>query len=208
MITFDHIGIAAPSLTDGVAYFQTATGLDMPKGGEHPLMSTHNHLTALSSDTFTEVIAINPDAPAIGRPRWFNLDNTTEPKITWLLRTDDIAGCIAKAASIGIDLGRALNLERGHLKWRFTVRDDGTIPLNGVAPLLLQWDTEGPHPASGMTDLGLRLDAITIQTPQAEKLTQLLDTLGLTDKPEIIQSDKTNVSVTLETADNKKVTLS
>ncbi|KAB7615224.1 VOC family protein [Amylibacter sp. SFDW26] len=208
MITFDHIGITAPSLAEGTAYFQSVTGLDMPKGGEHPLMSTHNHLTALGTDTFAEIIAINPDAPAIGRPRWFNLDNTTKPQVAWLLRTDDIEGCIAKAANIGVDLGRALSLERDHLKWRFTVRDDGAIPMDGAAPLLLQWDTEGPHPASGMIDLGLRLNSISIKTPQAEKLTQLLDTLGLTDKPEIIPSDETNVSVALQTADNRKVTLS
>lgn len=197
MITFDHIGIAAPSLAEGAAYFQTATGLDMPKGGEHPLMSTHNHLTALGPDTFAEIIAINPDAPAIARPRWFNLDNTTEPQIAWLLRTDDIEGCITKAADIGIDLGRALNLERDHLKWRFTVRDDGTVPLNGAAPLLLQWDTEGPHPASGMVDLGLRLKSIAITTPHATQLHKLLDTLGLKDKPEIINAATHSVRVTL-----------
>jgi len=208
MITFDHIGIAAPSLTEGVAYFQTATGLEMPKGGAHPHMGTHNHLTALGSDTFAEVIAINPDAPKPDHPRWFNLDHITASQTAWLLRTDDIENCIEKAASIGIDLGQPLHQERGDLKWRFTVRDDGTIPLDGAAPLLLQWDTKGPHPASTMADLGLRLHSITIKTPQAQKLGQLLDVLGLTDKPEIVQSDVTRVSVTLMTKTQQQVTLS
>jgi hypothetical protein len=193
MITFDHIAIAAPSLKEGVSYLQSLTGITLPKGGEHPDMGTHNHLTALGPDTFAEVIAINPDAPKPNHPRWFNLDHVNELKTTWLLRTDDIEGCIAKAASFGIDLGRAIALQRANLRWRFTVRDDGTIPLEGAAPLILQWDSEGPHPASNMMDQGLRIDALCVETPYANELAKLLEVLGLKDIPEIKQASTTNV---------------
>jgi hypothetical protein len=194
MITFDHIAITAPSLEEGVSYLHNLTGLTIPKGGEHPDMGTYNHLTALGPDTFAEVIAINPDAPKPDHPRWFNLDHVTEPKISWLLRTDDIEGCIAKAATFGIDLGRAMPLQRGDLRWRFTVRDDGTIPIEGAAPLILQWDTDGSHPASQMTDQGLRMNTLTIETPYANELAKLLEVIGLKDLPEIKQAQVTKVS--------------
>lgn len=194
MITFDHIAIAAPSLAEGAAYLHNLTGHTLPKGGEHPDMGTHNLITALGHDTFAEVIAINPDAPTPNRPRWFNLDHVKEPQTAWLLRTDDIDGCIAKAASLGIDLGHAMPLKRGDLRWRFTVRDDGTIPLDGAAPLILQWDSTGPHPASRMVDLGLRMDTLTIETPHAEQLTALLDIVALDDRPNIIQAPTTKIT--------------
>ena len=207
MTTFDHIAIAAPTLTEGTTYFHAATGLDMPQGGEHPDMGTHNCLTALGPDTFAEVIAINPDAPAPNRPRWFNLDHVTGPHIAWLLRTDDIDGCIASAAAIGIDLGRPVPLKRGDLRWRFTVRDDGTIPLDGTAPLILQWDSAGPHPATRMTDLGLRMDSLAIETPHADKLEKLLNTLNLQGMPEITHSQSPKTRVTLKAPDGKRAEL-
>lgn len=200
MITFDHIAFAAPSLKEGVSHLHALTGLTVPTGGEHPDMGTHNHLTALGPDTFAEVIAINPEASKPDHPRWFNLDHVTEPKTAWLLRTDDIEGCITKAATIGIDLGRAMPLQRGDLRWRFTVCDDGTIPLEGAAPLILQWDTDGPHPASNMTDQGLRMNTLSIETPHAEKLTKLLDALGLKNRPEIKQALTTKISATFSAA--------
>jgi len=209
MITFDHIAIAASSLEEGAAYVRNLTGLTFPAGGEHPDMGTHNLLTAIGPDTFAEIIAINPDAPAPNRPRWFALDNpAAQAKFpclqAWLLRTDDIDGCIAKAAEIGIDLGRATPFRRNALRWRFTVTDDGEIPLGGAAPLLLQWDETGPHhPAANMTDLGLRMDALTIETPHAGQLAALLDALDLKDRPTIKQATNTKITATLSTPTGK-----
>ncbi len=205
MIIFDHIAIAAPSLAEGAAYMYNLTSLTFPKGGEHPDMGTHNLVTALGPDTFAEVISINPDATAPNRPRWFALDNPTEQSKfpctqAWLLRTDDIDGCIAKAAKLGIDLGRAAPFKRDALRWRFTVTDDGSIPLDGAAPLLLQWDKTGPnHPASRMADLGLRMDALSIHTPHANELNALLETLGLQELPEIRQSQTTKINAVFST---------
>jgi len=207
MITFDHIAITAPSLKEGAEYMHALTGLTFPKGGAHPDMATHNLVTALGPDTFAEIIAINPDAPAPNRPRWFNLDHVTAPQTAWLLRTDNIDDCIERAATLGIDLGRAMPLQRGHLRWRFTVRDDGTIPLGGGAPLILQWDETGPqHPAANMTDLGLRMDALTINTPHADRLTALLDALDLMDRPAIREAAFTKITAQFSTQ-NEKATL-
>ncbi|MFK5997867.1 MAG: VOC family protein [Rhodobacterales bacterium] len=208
MITFDHIAIAAPSLAAGADYMRNLTGLTFPKGGAHPDMATHNLVTALGPDSFAEVIAINPDATPPNRPRWFGLDDPAEhakfPRLqAWLLRTDDIDGCITRAAKLGIDLGTATPFRRDALRWRFAVTDDGKIPLDGAAPLLLQWDTAAPHPAANMADLGLRMDALSIETPQADRLNDLLNALGLQTRPDIIQAAGTKLTAQLSTPNGK-----
>lgn len=202
MITFDHIAVAANTLGEGAAYFKSATGIDMSAGGEHPDMGTHNRLVALGPDTFAEIIAINPNAPAPNRRRWFDLDNPEAqaqfPRLhAWLLRTDDIERCIQIAADLGIDLGQAMPLKRGDLRWRFTVRGDGTIPLGGIAPLILQWDSPGAHPAHTMADLGLRMKKLRIETPNTDCLIKLLNALGLKNFPEIASASVPKISAIL-----------
>ncbi len=60
----DHLVVAAKGLRQGVEYIRKELGVDMPFGGEHPKIGTHNHLIQLGDDVFLEVIAINPDLPA------------------------------------------------------------------------------------------------------------------------------------------------
>jgi len=198
MITFDHIAVTAPSLPLGLIHVQAQTGIVLPKGGEHPQMATHNAICRFTDNTYLEIITPNPAAQAPARPRWFNLDNITHSGLSaWILRTDDIERCIALAAEIGIDLGTAMPLKRDTLHWRFSLRDDGSIPLGGSAPLIIQWDNKGPHPASNMPDLGMSLKQLTITTPKAAELRALLKCLGLETPPEVIQGDTTKISAAL-----------
>ena len=44
----DHIVIGAATLADGVRFIRETLGVEIPPGGRHPLMSTHNHLMQLS----------------------------------------------------------------------------------------------------------------------------------------------------------------
>jgi len=47
MTELDHLTIAAHDLVQGVAYVRDALGVDMPTGGAHPRMATHNRLLRL-----------------------------------------------------------------------------------------------------------------------------------------------------------------
>lgn len=184
MIRFDHLAIGALDLGAGADAVEAALGVRPPMGGRHDQMGTHNLLTATGPDTFLEVIAIDPDAPAPGRRRWFGLD---DPVVAARLATprphaivaasDDLDAAIAAAKHVGVDYGEALTVTRGDLTWRFAVRDDGAIPLDGAAPLLMEWPA-GPHPAGRMADLGLRFCRIEIRTPEAGRLKALLTALG------------------------------
>jgi hypothetical protein len=208
MISFDHLAVTAPTLQTGADHVQAQTGVSLPMGGEHPQMGTHNRITRFSDNTYLEIITPDPAAKAPPRPRWFNLDTVTQPGLSaWIVRTDDIDACIAKAAETGIDTGRATPLKRGSLNWRFSLRDDGSLPLDGAAPLIIQWDTPGPHPAGNMPDLGLRLDRLSITTPHADELRALLVLLGMSDLPEITKGDAVHLTATLILPNGSKATL-
>jgi hypothetical protein len=187
MLRIDHITVAANSLAEGVAYAESALGVQIPAGGAHPLMGTHNHLLRLGDTLFFEVIAPDPAArPA--RPRWFSLDDATmrarlaiSPRlITWVVSTPDIDADLARLPPVA---GPATVLTRGDLTWRISVPSDGSMPFNGACPSLIQWPS-GPHPALRMADLGCSLAKLDIAHPEAETIRRLLQPLF--DDPRVI----------------------
>ena len=179
----DHVAIGAGTLAQGVAWLKDILGVDIPPGGHHAAMSTHNHLMATGGGTYLEVLAIDPDAPPPGRNRWFGLDDpaiadglTARPRPhAWIVNTDDLDAVIAASP---VDLGRAIRLERGNLRWRMAVRDDGALPAGGALPLFIEWPP-GVHPAAAMADLGCRLDRVMITDPDPQRLRAWMQDLGL-----------------------------
>ena len=65
MIALDHVTLGASSLDAGAAALREALGIDIPPGGKHPDMSTHNRVVNVGDARFLELIAIDPDAPAV-----------------------------------------------------------------------------------------------------------------------------------------------
>src|SRR3546814_14325236 len=72
----DHIVITAPSLAEGAAYVESVLGVAPQPGGEHTRMGTHNMVLRLGDDVYLEVIAINPKALPLDRPRWSEPDGS------------------------------------------------------------------------------------------------------------------------------------
>ena len=184
-VSFDHIALTAATRSSGRVAFKAITDIDLPIGGAHPQMGTHNCLSALGPDQFLELIAIDPDAVAPDHPRWFGLDDLPDDQPlcphTVILRSDDLDTDLAHATELGFDLGTPIKLTRGELSWRFAVRADGVIPLNGAAPMLMQWDKVDLHPASTMQDQNIRLSQITLASPEIEKVEKLCALLGWHD---------------------------
>ena len=174
----DHITITAPSLADGAEYVRQALGVTLQAGGEHPRMGTHNVLLKLGDALFLEVIAVNPDAPPPNRPRWFELDavnaNHRSRLTTWVVRTNDIYAAV-KASPVSP--GNVEPMTRGQLRWLITLPGDGSLPLQGAAPALIQWDT-AMHPATGLQDLGCSLIRLDAFHAEAEKISSMLACIG------------------------------
>jgi len=181
MNQLDHIVIAADSLQQGVEYLRATLGVDVPKGGFHQTMGTHNHLMQLANDAYLEVIAIDPEARAPRHPRWFGLDDTLmraslkqQPRlITWVMNTSDIHHL---SASAGFDIGTPTALSRDNLKWEIALTGDGRLLGGGMLPYCIQWHSS-PHPSRGMADLGCILHALTIHHNRPHWVAEQLDAM-------------------------------
>jgi len=175
----DHITITAPTLAAGAALVRETLGVAPQPGGRHPRMGTHNLLLRLGDALFLEVIAIDPDGAAPGRPRWFALDTLTPDSpptlATWVARTPDIRAAHAAASEA---LGEIEPMSRGTLDWLITIPADGALPLDGAGPALIEWQGD-VHPARGLPDHGLSLALLELIHPDPARVTRLLASLVL-----------------------------
>jgi hypothetical protein len=174
----DHITVTAPSLSAGVDYVTRTLGVAPQTGGEHPRMGTHNYLLRLGDTMFLEVIAINPDAPPPDRPRWFALDavhpNHPSRLAMWVARVSDIHTAFRESP---VDVGTIEPMSRGPLNWLITIPQNGSLPLDGIAPALIQWHTD-EHPARRMRDMGCSLVGLRGFHPEADRINAALEAIG------------------------------
>ena len=73
-IQFDHLVVIADTLDAGVRHVVDALQIEPVPGGQHPGMGTHNQLLNVGGGLYLEIIAIDPQAAAPQRARWFGLD--------------------------------------------------------------------------------------------------------------------------------------
>jgi hypothetical protein len=178
----DHIVVAAARLEHGVEWIAQRLGVEPQPGGKHVAMGTHNALLKLGPRAYLEVIAIDPDAAAPARPRWFSLDEPAMQSrlaagpalITWVLRCDSLAAACARAP----DLGEILSMNRGDFHWKIAVAETGTLPWSGVLPAAIQWESGADgapmHPCDRLPDSGCELLELRLAHPAA-----MLGTAGL-----------------------------
>jgi hypothetical protein len=175
----DHLTLVAPDLAGGADAVSRWLGVPLQPGGEHPRMGTHNRLLRLGEGRFLEVIARNLAAPAPARPRWFGLDRLAAgapPRLaTWVARTSDLRGLADEVRPV---LGEVETMTRGDLRWLITLTADGSLPLGGPAPALIEWPV-GVHPASRLPDQGCRLVRLTAHSADASLLQRWFERLGL-----------------------------
>ncbi len=163
----DHLVIGAATLDEGVDWCERVLGVTPQPGGQHPLMGTHNRLVNISGPLhprcYLEVIAIDPQAPQPGRPRWFDLDQPTLRQrlaegsglIHWVARVPSLDAALAYWRSVGVDAGEAVEASRGALRWRIALRADGRRLRREALPVLIEWGAA--HPTDSLPDQGVQL---------------------------------------------------
>ena len=175
----DHLVVVAPTLEAGAAFVSKTLGVELQQGGAHPRMATHNLLLRLGVSCYLEVIAPDPSAASPARPRWFALDHLnpdSSPQLAaWVVRTDDIRSASLACNSI---LGNIETMSRGNLSWRITIPADGSLPLGGAAPALIEWQVTA-HPARTLKDAGCSLTALEILHPEPLQVQTLLEAVNL-----------------------------
>lgn len=204
IMELDHLTIIAPSLAEGVSHVSECLDIDIPFGGVHREMGTHNHLLRLGDDVFLEVIAVDPAGPAPAIPRWFGLDDARSVRSAWnegrrlrgwVARTDDIDTVLARHGGL---LGRKRRVSRGDRSWLFAVRLDGSLPADGAAPCVIDWEGRAT-PARAMPDLGARLAAFRIEHPDPAEVENLYAELEIIGGPEVCESARLRFRATIET---------
>ena len=106
----DHIVVGAAHLDEGCAFIEETCGVTVPFGGIHEQFSTHNCLMQVGQERYFEIIAANPDAPSLNRPRWFSLDDEGTKRrlvggpiaLCWVVGVPDIQAVIDKLSLIHI----------------------------------------------------------------------------------------------------------
>ena len=206
MNSLDHIVIAAANLQQGVDYLQRSFGVEIPPGGKHQSMATHNHVMQLGNDAYIEVIAIDPTGEPPRHPRWFGLDTAQmraaiheQPRlITWVVNTADLSSLANQA---GFDIGTPTSLSRDNLSWEFALPDDGRLLGDGMLPYCIQWRSS-PHPAQGMVDNGCLLQQLTIHHNRPRWLNDRLDAIDaghLVDIEPLADNETSYLSATIDT---------
>ena len=196
VLGIDHIVISAGRLQEGVEYIETALGVPLEAGGSHLRFGTHNRLLNLG-ELYLEVIAIDPQAKAPFAPRWFDLDRFSgRPRPTnWICRTEAMGLALEAALP---QTGPSVAVNRGDLNWLISVPETGILPLDNMAPALIDW-LGSPSPAQKLPDRGCRLRQLKIAHPKAELLAAYL-TVQLQDNRVLIEkAARPQLSVCLST---------
>lgn len=163
----DHIAIAGTTLAEAVEWVESRLDVPLQPGGVHEVFGTHNQLLRLEDGFYLEAIAIDPAAPSLAYPRWFDLDRFSgSPRLTnWICQVPDLDEILQHLPQAG----DPVQLSRGGLRWRMAVPKNGQLPYDSCFPALIEWQSPA-HPGVLLTRQGCRLEKLTISHPQAKAL--------------------------------------
>lgn len=209
MLRLDHLIVIAPSLADGVSHVRACLGVAAPFGWRHDFMGTHNHLLQLGDSVYLEIVALDPEAEDPGRRRWFGLDDQEKVGADWragrrlrgwVARTDVIDAVIAARPSI---FGEKTALPTGDPYFDFAIPRDGSLPLDGAAPSVI--DRRGkPRSMASIADLGARLRSFTVEYPDPDALKALYRALAIERAPAIVQGPRLRYRAQIDTPSGLK----
>jgi hypothetical protein len=190
VLRLDHLTIVAPTLAEGVAHVRSCIDLDVPFGQRHAYMGTHNHLLQLGDSVYLEIVAIDPQGERPACARWFGLDDQGAVRADWDAGRR-LRGWVARAEAIDRVLagrehvfGRKVSLPWAEPSFEFAIRDDGSLPLDGAAPCII--DRRGvPRSMAAMADLGARLRFFRLEHPDAAAIVAFYRSVAI-DRPAVV----------------------
>jgi len=158
----DHLAIAAETLEEGVAWAEEKLGVPFLSGGNHARFATHNRLLGLAGGLYIEVISPDPNATCDG-PRWFGLDRFRgAPRlVNWICEATDFSAMLRYGMC-------KVPMSRGDLRWDMGVPKDGSLPLDGGFPTVLQWHCAAP--GQTLPPSGCALRRLIVTHPQADEI--------------------------------------
>ena len=209
MLKLDHISVIAPSLAEGVSHVRACLDLDVPFGQRHAYMGTYNHLLQLGDTVYLEIVALDPEADGPGHPRWFGLDDQKKVRSdwdegrrlrSWVARTDAIDAITAGHRGI---FGKKVPLPAINSSFDFAIPDDGSLPLDGAAPYVI--DRRGkPRSMATISDRGARLRSFTLEHPDPAAVEALYRAITVDRPPTIDRGPRLRYRAQIETSTGLK----
>ncbi|MCP5072868.1 MAG: VOC family protein [Rhodobacteraceae bacterium] len=210
MLKLDHITVIAPTLIEGVSHVQDCLDLEVPFGTRHDYMGTHNHRLQLGNSVYLEIVALDPDGTEPGRARWFGLDDKETVRSDWndgrRLRgwVASTEGLNAIVSARRVIFGDEVPLPAANPAFAFSVPEDGSLPLDGAAPSLI--DHRGnPTSMAEIPDMGARLLSLTLEHPDSAAIQTLYSEFSIDHPPVIVWGPKVRYRAKIETPTGLKM---
>ena len=185
MPELDHLILASPDVSQGVALVEELTGATAVFGGAHVGLGTHNHLLTFDQRTYFEIIGVDPDQPAPAHPRPFGLDDRTGPGLAGYAihptGDESLEDVVESMRAAGFDPGSIAEMSRQRpdgslLSWRLTRGGDTGEASQGALPFAIDWGG-GASPAASLPSMGA-LRSLTVSHPDAA-VRSAVEALGL-----------------------------
>jgi len=209
LLKLDHLTVIAPTLIEGVSHVRNCLDLDVPFGSRHDYMGTHNHRLQLGNSVYLEIVALDPEGTQPRRPRWFGLDNHEKVRSDWN-EGRRLRGWVASTETIdsvlsihGAIFGDKVSLPASEPTFAFTIPKDGSLPLDGAAPSIIDHRGDSSYVAS-IPDPGARLRSLTLEHPDPTGIEALYRDLTIDYPPVIVQALKIRYRALIETATGLK----
>ncbi|HED1836794.1 MULTISPECIES: VOC family protein [Hyphomicrobiales] len=204
MLKLDHLTVIAPTLAEGVSHVKSCLGLDVPFGARHDYMGSHNHRLQLGNSVYLEIVALDPAGIEPDRARWFGLNNQEQVRADWdagrrlrgwVANTDAMDAVVS---THGEAVGEKVSLPTADPTFAFTIPKDGSLPLDGAAPSIIDHRGDTSYIAT-IPDLGARLHSLILEHPDPAGIAVLYRELAIENPPEIVQGLKVRYRALIET---------
>lgn len=209
MLKLDHLTVISPTLAEGVEHVRACLDLDVPFGGRHDYMGTHNHRLQLGASTYLEIVALDPDGVDPGRARWFGVDAHQRINADWE-QGRRLRGWVANTQSLGAIMsdhpeifGEEAPLPPDAPTFAFSIPRDGSLPLDGAAPSLIDHRGDASY-IDTIPDLGARLISFSLQHPDPTAIANLYQSLDIDRPPAIQRGTEIRYQAVIATPDGLK----
>lgn len=204
MLKLDHLTVIAPTLAEGVEHVRDCLDLDVPFGSRHDYMGTHNHRLQLGNSVYLEIVALDPDGRSPARSRWFGMDDQRKIRSDWdsgrrlrgwVVNTEHMD---AICSSHGAIFGDKVDLPTADPTFAFSIPKDGSLPLDGAAPSMIDHRGDASYVAS-IPDLGARLQAFVLRHPDPTGIEALYLELAIRHAPAVMAGPELRYQATIAT---------
>lgn len=176
MAAIDHLVFVCPDLESGAELIARHTGTRPAPGGSHPGRGTHNALAAFDTETYLEVIAVDPAQPEPATSRPFGLTPDVRPHLaTFAVHPtagETLESLVERLAATGVSYTPIAGMRRTRpdgttLQWRLAFPVDAPL----VVPFAIDWGST-PSPAMALASVGA-LEELVIAGADARVLSTL-----------------------------------